>query len=289
MIKKGIILSGGLGTRMSPITKSVNKQLLPIYDKPLIYYPLSILMLAGIKEILIIVNKGSINQFKKILLNGENLGIKIKYAEQNSPRGLPDAFKIGKNFIGNDNVALILGDNFFYGQSLTDKLKKIVNLKKGATILVHPVKNPNRFGVVTLKKNKIINLVEKPKNTNSNLIVSGLYFYTNDVIEYAKKLTPSKRGEKEITDINNIYISTRKLMLNILSKEISWIDTGTYSSLIKASKFFESLEQKTDKKFACIEEIAYNKGYINSDKLLQIADSMRFSDYGKYLIKVVNK
>ena len=181
MIRKGIILSGGLGTRMSPITKSVNKQLLPIYDKPLIYYPLSILMLAGIKDILIIVNKGSVNHFKKILQNGENLGIKIRYAEQDKPRGLPDAFKIGKKFIGNDNVALILGDNFFYGQSLSDKLKQIINLKKGATILAHPVKNPNRFGVVTLKKNKIINLVEKPKNTKSNLAITGLYFFDNSV------------------------------------------------------------------------------------------------------------
>ena len=205
MIKKGIILSGGLGTRMSPITKSVNKQLLPIYDKPLIYYPISILMLAGIKDILIIVNKGSANQFKKILADGSNLGIKIKYAEQDKPRGLPDAFKIGKNFIGDDNVALILGDNFFYGQSLSDKLKKIINLKKGATILVHPVKNPNRFGVVTLKKNKIINLIEKPKKTKSNLAITGLYFFDNSVIKKTFGLKKSKRNELEIIDLLKEY------------------------------------------------------------------------------------
>ena len=201
MIKKGIILAGGLGTRMSPITKSVNKQLLPIYDKPLIYYPLSILMLAGIREILIIVNKGSISQFNDVLRNGENLGIKIVYAEQDKPRGLPDAFKIGRNFIGKDSVALILGDNFFYGQSLSEKLSIITKLKKGATIVVHPVKNPNRFGVVTLKGKKVFNLIEKPKKTKSNLAITGLYFFDNSVVNKTLKIKKSKIKEIEIIEL----------------------------------------------------------------------------------------
>ena len=205
MIKKGIILAGGLGSRMSPITKSVNKQLLPIYDKPLIYYPLSILMLTGIKDILIIVNKGSTEQFKKVLPNGKNLGIKISYAEQDKPRGLPDAFKIGKKFINKDNVALILGDNFFYGQSLSEKLKKASKLKNGATIFAHPVKEINRFGIVELNNNKIKNLKEKPKKSKSNLAITGLYFFDNSVIKKAFTLKKSKRNELEIIDLLNIY------------------------------------------------------------------------------------
>ena len=205
MIKKGIILAGGLGTRMSPLTKTTNKQLLPVYDKPLIYYPLSILMLAGIKEILIIVNKGTTNQFKKILLNGQNFGVKITYAEQDKPRGLPDAFKIGKKFIGKDNISLILGDNFFYGQSLSEKLKKASKLKKGAIIFTYPVKNPSRFGVVTIKGKKIVSLIEKPKNTNSNLAITGLYFFDNSVIKKTLSLKNSKRNELEIIDLLKMY------------------------------------------------------------------------------------
>ena len=206
MIKKGIILAGGLGTRMSPITKAVNKQLLPIYDKPLIYYPLSVLMLSGIKDILIIVNKGQLNQFKKVLPNGNNLGIKISFSEQSYPKGLPDAFNIGKNFIGNDNVALILGDNFFYGQNLTEQLKKWVKLKSGAAVILHPVKNPSSYGVASInKKNKIVKIIEKPKKNISNLAITGLYFFDNKVINYCKKLKPSKRNELEIVDLLNIY------------------------------------------------------------------------------------
>ena len=205
MIKKGIILAGGLGSRMSPVTKSVNKQLLPIYDKPLIYYPLSVLMLAGIRDILIIVNKGAINQFKKILKNGENFGVKIKYLEQTKPSGLPDAFKIGKNFIAKDNVSLILGDNFFYGQSLSEKLKNISKLKRGATILVHPVSNPKQFGVATIKNKKIIKLEEKPNITKSNLAVTGLYFFDNSVVKKVTKLKKSKRKEYEIIDLLKLY------------------------------------------------------------------------------------
>ncbi len=283
MIRKGIILSGGLGTRMSPITKSVNKQLLPIYDKPLIYYPLSILMLAGIKEILIIVNKGSINQFKKILLNGENLGIKIKYAEQDKPRGLPDAFKIGKNFIGNDNVALILGDNFFYGQSLTDKLKKIVNLKKGASILVHPVKNPNRFGVVTLKKNKIINLVEKPRNTKSNLAITGLYFFDNSVIKKASSLKKSKRNELEIIDLLKIYKKTNSLKVEQLGRGAAWLDTGTIDDFNQTSVFVSSIEKRQGLKIACLEEIAFFNKWIDKKQIKKAISFYGNCDYSKYL------
>ena len=287
MIKKGIILSGGLGTRMSPITKSVNKQLLPIYDKPLIYYPLSILMLAGIKEILIIVNKGSINQFKKILLNGENLGIKIKYAEQDKPRGLPDAFRIGKNFIGNNNVALILGDNFFYGQSLTDKLKKIVNLKKGASILVHPVKNPNRFGVVTLKRNKIINLVEKPKNTKSNLAITGLYFFDNSVIKKVSSLKRSKRNELEIIDLLKIYKKTNSLKVEQLGRGAAWLDTGTIDDFNQTSLFVSSIEKRQGLKIACLEEIAFLNKWIDKKKIKKAISFYGNCDYSKYLKSLV--
>ena len=287
MIKKGIILSGGLGTRMSPITKSVNKQLLPIYDKPLIYYPLSILMLAGIKDILIIVNKGSISQFKKILLNGENLGIKIRYAEQDKPRGLPDAFKLGKNFIGNDNVALILGDNFFYGQSLTDKLKKIVNLKKGASILVHPVKNPSRFGVITLKNNKIINLVEKPKNTKSNLAITGLYFFDNSVIKKTSSLKKSKRNELEIIDLLKIYKKENSLKVEQLGRGAAWLDTGTIDDFNQTSVFVSSIEKRQGLKIACLEEIAFLKKWIDKKQIKKAISLYGNCEYSKYLKSLV--
>ena len=283
MIKKGIILSGGLGTRMSPITKSVNKQLLPIYDKPLIYYPLSILMLAGIKDILIIVNKGSVNHFKKILQNGENLGIKIRYAEQDKPRGLPDAFKIGKKFIGNDNVALILGDNFFYGQSLSDKLKQITNLKKGAIILAHPVKKPNRFGVVTLKKNKIINLVEKPKNPKSNLAITGLYFFDNSVIKKASSLKKSKRNELEIIDLLNIYKKTNSLRVELLGRGAAWLDTGTIDDFNQTSIFVSSIEKRQGFKIACLEEISLMKKWINKNDIKKAISFYGNCEYSKYL------
>ncbi len=283
MIKKGIILSGGLGTRMSPITKSVNKQLLPIYDKPLIYYPLSILMLAGIKDILIIVNKGSINQFKKILLNGENLGIKIRYAEQDKPRGIPDAFKIGKNFIGEDNVALILGDNFFYGQSLSDKLKKIINLKKGASILVHPVKNPNRFGVVTMKKNKIINLIEKPKNTKSNLAVTGLYFFDNSVVRKVSSLKKSKRNELEIIDLLKKYKRVNSLKVEYLGRGAAWLDAGTIDDFNQTSIFVSSIEKRQGFKIACLEEIALINKWIDKNKIKKLMSFYGNCEYSKYL------
>ena len=242
MIKKGIVLAGGIGTRMSPLTKAVNKQLLPIYDKPLFFYPLSVLMLSGIRDILIIVNKGQLNQFKKILPNGNNLGVKISYIEQKSPKGLPDAFRIGKNFIGNNNVALILGDNFFYGQSLTKKLKECVKLKKGATVILHPVKNPSSYGVASInKKNKITKIIEKPKKFVSNLAVTGLYFFDNKVIDYSKNLKPSKRNEIEIVDLLNKYKNANKLSAEFLGRGGAWLDTGSIKDFYDTSAFVSAL------------------------------------------------
>jgi len=283
MIKKGIILAGGLGTRMSPLTKSVNKQLLPIYDKPLIYYPISILMLAGIREILIIVNKGSIGQFKKLLLNGENFGISITYAEQKKPAGLPDAFKIGKNFIGKDNVALILGDNFLYAQSLSEKLSSITKLKKGATILAHPVKNPNRFGVVTLKGKKILNLVEKPKKTKSNLAITGLYFFDNTVILKTLKLKKSKRKEFEIIDLLKMYLKKKLLKVELLGRGAAWLDAGTIDDFNQTSNFVFSIEKRQGLKIACLEEIALMKKWITTNQIKRAMTFYGNCEYSKYL------
>tara|TARA_B100001121_G_scaffold292164_1_gene293578 strand:- start:1187 stop:2050 length:864 start_codon:yes stop_codon:yes gene_type:complete len=283
MIKKGIILAGGLGTRMSPLTKSTNKQLLPVYDKPLIYYPLSILMLAGIKEILIIVNKGSINQFRKILLNGQNFGVKISYAEQDKPRGLPDAFKIGKKFIGNENIALILGDNFFYGQSLSEKLKKVAKLKKGAVIFTYPVKNPSRFGVITLKGKKIISLKEKPRKTNSNLAITGLYFFDNSVIKKTLKLKNSKRDELEIIDLLNLYRSNNSLKTEALGRGAAWLDAGTIEDFNQTSLFVSAIEKRQGLKIACLEEIAFLNKWIDKSKLKHAISFYGNCDYSKYL------
>ena len=287
MIKKGIILAGGLGTRMSPITKSVNKQLLPIYDKPLIYYPLSILMLAGIKDVLIIVNKGSIQQFKKVLPDGKNLGIKINYAEQSKPRGLPDAFKIGEKFIKNDNVALILGDNFFYGQSLSEKLKKAIKLKNGATIFVHPVKNPNRFGIIDIKKNKIVSIKEKPKKTKSNLAVTGLYFFDNTVIKKTLSLKKSKRNELEIIDLINLYKIKNKLKVEVLGRGAAWLDAGTISDFNQTSLFVASIENRQGLKIACLEEIALLNKWINKNNILDAISFYGNCDYSKYLKNLI--
>ena len=287
MIKKGIILAGGLGTRMSPITKSVNKQLLPIFDKPLIYYPLSILMLAGIKEILIIVNKGSIHQFKKILRNGENFGIKINYAEQDKPRGLPDAFKIGKKFIGNNNVALILGDNFFYGQSLSVKLKNLAKLKSGASIFVHPVKNPSRFGVAELKGNKIISLKEKPKKSKSNLAITGLYFFDNSVTKKTLKLKRSKRNELEIIDLLKIYKNNKKLKVEQLGRGAAWLDAGTIEDLTQTSIFVSAIEKRQGLKIACLEEIALLNKWIEKKDVKNAISFYGNCDYSKYLKNLI--
>ena len=289
MIKKGIILAGGHGTRMSPLTKAVNKQLLPIYDKPLIYYPLSILMLAGIKEILIIVNKGQLNQFRKILNNGRRFGVKINYAEQVTPKGLPDAFILGEKFIGNDNVALILGDNFFYGQSLTKKLKSCIKIKSGCKILVHPVNKPELYGVASVnKKNKIISIKEKPKSSKSNLAVTGLYFFDNKVINFSKSLKPSKRNELEIVDLLNKYRRRNVLSAEFLGRGGAWLDTGSIDDFYNTSAFVSSLENRQGLKIACLEEIALNYKWITKK---QIQEAINFygkciySDYRKKLIQ----
>ena len=289
MIKKGIILAGGMGTRMSPLTKAVNKQLLPLYDKPLIFYPLSVLMLAGIKKILIIVNKGQLNQFRKILPERNNLGLSIEYKEQPKPGGLPQAFLIGEKFIGKDSISLILGDNFFYGQSLTKILKKNINMKSGAKIFIHPVKNPHLYGVATLNNNKkVITLVEKPKKTKSNFAVTGLYFFDNKVIDLTKKLKPSKRGELEIIDLLNFYKRKNKLKAEFIGRGGSWLDTGNISDFYDASNFISAIENRQGLKIACLEEIALNNNWIGKK---QIKDAINFygkCDYSKYLNSLIN-
>ena len=287
MIKKGIILAGGLGTRMSPLTKSVNKQLLPLYDKPLIFYPLSVLMLAGIRNILIIVNRGQLNQFRKILPEKNYLGIKIQYKEQLKPEGLPQAFSIGEKFIGSDNVSLILGDNFFYGQSLTKNLKQNMNFKKGARIFLHPVVNPSLYGVATInKKKQVIKLIEKPKKTKSNLAVTGLYFFDNDVIKFTKKLKPSKRNELEIVDLLNIYKKKRILKADFIGRGGSWLDTGSIDDFYDASNFISTIEKRQGLKIACLEEIALNNNWITKKDLVQSIKFYGNCEYSKYLKKL---
>tara|TARA_B100001057_G_scaffold52276_1_gene46430 strand:+ start:6065 stop:6931 length:867 start_codon:yes stop_codon:yes gene_type:complete len=288
MIKKGIILAGGKGTRMSPLTKAVNKQLLPIYDKPLIFYPLSILMLAKIKDILIIVNKGQLEQYKKILPNGKNLGIKISYLEQSKPKGLPDAFVIGEKFIGKEKVAMILGDNFFYGQSLTKILSNNTKLKKGARVILHKVSKPELFGVAkTNKKNKILKIKEKPKKFFSDLAITGLYFFDNDVVKYAKKLKPSKRGEVEIVDLLNFYKLKNQLYADLIGRGGAWLDTGSMDDFYKTSTFVSSIENQQGLKIACLEEIAFNNKWVSKKN---IKNSIKFygnCEYSKYLKKLI--
>jgi len=288
MVEKGIILAGGKGTRMSPLTKAVNKQLLPIYDKPLIFYPLSILMLAKIKDILIIVNKGQLEQYKKIIPNGNNLGIKITYKEQATPKGLPDAFILGEKFIGKSNVALILGDNFFYGQNLSTNLINSAKLEKGAKVLLHKVNNPELFGVAKINnKNKIVLIKEKPKKKLSDLAITGLYFFDNKVIEYSKKLKPSKRGEIEIVDLLNKYKTTNNLYADFLGRGGAWLDTGSMDDYYKTSAFVSAVENRQGLKIACLEEIALNNKWINKSHIVK---SIRFygnCDYSKYLAKLI--
>jgi len=288
MIKKGIILAGGTGSRMSPLTKAVNKQLLPIYDKPLIYYPLSVLMLSGIKDILIVVNKGQLNQFRKILPNGNNLGIKITYIEQKQPKGLPDAFVVGKKFIGNDNVALILGDNFFYGQSLTKKLKECIKLNKGAKVILHPVSNASSYGVASInKKNKITKIVEKPKKFFSNLAVTGLYFFDNNVVKYSKDLKPSKRKEIEIVDLLNKYKKKNKLSAEFLGRGGAWLDTGSIKDFYETSAFVSALENRQGLKIACLEEIALKNKWINKRHILEAVKFYGKCNYSQYLLNLI--
>ena len=288
MIKKGIILAGGKGTRMSPLTKAVNKQLLPIYDKPLIFYPLSILMLAKIKDILIIVNKGQLDQYKKILPNGDNLGIKISYLEQNEPKGLPDAFVIGEKFIGKENVAMILGDNFFYGQSLSKLLLKNTKLKKGARVILHKVSKPESFGVAKINnQNKIMRIKEKPKKFFSDLAITGLYFFDNNVARYAKKLKPSKRGEVEIVDLLNLYKSKNQLYADLIGRGGAWLDTGSMDDFYKTSNFVSSIENQQGLKIACLEEIAFKYKWINKNNLKRSIKFYGNCDYSRYLKKLI--
>ena len=290
MIKKGIILAGGKGTRMSPLTKAVNKQLLPIYDKPLIFYPLSILMLSKIKDVLIIVNKGQLQQYKKLIPNGKNLGMKINFIEQNKPVGLPDAFILGERFIGKDNVAMILGDNFFYGQNLTQKLEKCTKIKTGAKVVLHKVQNPELFGIAKINKfEKIIKIKEKPKKYLSNFAITGLYFFDNKVIEYAKKLKPSIRGELEIVDLLNKYKKNKKLSAEFIGRGGAWLDTGSIEDYYKTSAFVQAIENRQGLKIACIEEIAFLNKWI---KKKEIKNQIKFygnCNYSNYLKKVINQ
>ena len=284
---KGIILAGGMGTRMSPLTKAVNKQLLPIYDKPLIFYPLSILMLAKIKDILIVVNRGQLNQYKKILPDGKRLGIKLNYVEQSKPKGLPDAFILGEKFIGKNKVALILGDNFFYGQNLSKKLIECTKINSGAKVLLHRVSNPEKYGVAKIKKNKIISIIEKPKKFISDLAITGLYFFDNKVIKFAKQLKPSARNELEITDLLKKYKKLNKLSADYIGRGGAWLDTGSLEDFYKTSTFVSAIENRQGFKIACLEEIALLNGWINKKK---IKESIRFygnCEYSSYLKKLI--
>ncbi len=289
MINKAIILAGGMGTRMSPLTKAVNKQLLPIYDKPLIFYPLSILMLAKIKDVLIIVNKGQLNQYKKILPDGKRLGINIIYKEQKYPKGLPDAFLLGENFINNKNVALILGDNFFYGESLTTKLINCTKLKSGAKVILHKVIKPELFGVAKTSNNgKILSIKEKPKKYVSDLAITGLYFFDNKVVEYAKRLKPSSRNELEITDLLKIYLKKKRLTSDILGRGGAWLDTGSIEDFYKTSAFVSAIENRQGFKIACLEEIAFNNKWIGKKDILKAIQFYGKCDYTNYLKKLIS-
>lgn len=287
---KGIILSGGTGTRLYPVTKAVSKQLLPVYDKPMIYYPLSVLMLAGIREILIITTTEDLPPYKKLLSDGHQLGIKISYASQDTPRGLADAFIVGENFIGTDNVALILGDNLFYGQSFSETVKKGAQIKEGALIFGYYVKNPNQFGIVEFDTQmNAISLEEKPENPKSNYAVPGLYFYDNKVVEIAKHILPSARGEIEITDINRWYLNKGILKVHLLGRGMAWLDTGTHESLLEAGNFVEIIQKREGLFIACIEEIAYRLGYISRQQLIDLAKTLHNTEYGKYLMEISNQ
>jgi glucose-1-phosphate thymidylyltransferase len=287
MIKKGIILAGGRGTRLSPLTKVINKQLLPLYDKPLIFYPLSILMLAGIRNILIITNIGEDVSFKKILGDGSNFGIKIQYLEQKKPNGLPEAFIIGEKFINNENIALILGDNFFYGQGFTKRLKEKTKKNSGATIFTYQVNNPEDYGIVTIKNNKIINIKEKPKKSKSKFAVTGLYFFDNNVVDFSKKLRPSKRKELEIVDLLKKYLKRKKLKAEFMGRGSAWLDTGSIETLFETSQFISSIEKRQGLKIACLEEIALNNKWISKIKVkkqINFYGNCSYSDYLKKLI-----
>ena len=288
MIKKGIILAGGIGSRMSPLTKAVNKQLLPIYDKPLIFYPLSILMLAKIRDILIIVNKGQLDQYKKLIPHGDNLGVKISFKEQEKPRGLPDAFVLGEKFIGRENVAMILGDNFFYGQNLTNKLLNCAKIKNGAKLLLHSVQNPELFGVAKIdSNNKIIQIKEKPKKFFSNYAITGLYFFDNNVVRYAKKLKLSKRGEIEIVDLLMKYKKKNKLSADFIGRGGAWLDTGSIEDYYKTSAFVQAVENRQGLKIACLEEIAFLNKWIKKKEIIKQIKFYGNCEYSNYLKKII--
>ena len=289
MNTKGIILAGGSGTRLYPITQGVSKQLLPIYDKPMIYYPLSVLMLAGIQDVLIITTPEDLDSFKRLLGNGAQFGIRLEYAIQPSPDGLAQAFIIGEAFIGDSNVCLVLGDNIFYGQGFTPMLKQAVAREKGATVFGYQVKDPERFGVVEFDDQKrAISLEEKPQHPKSHFAVTGLYFYDNDVIQIAKQVKPSERGELEITTVNQMYLERGDLNVELLGRGFAWLDTGTHSSLLEAAQFVETLEKRQGYKVACLEEIAFNQGWLSKEQILKIGHTMSKNSYGQYLISLVD-
>ncbi|SDD19278.1 glucose-1-phosphate thymidylyltransferase RfbA [Halanaerobium congolense] len=287
---KGIILAGGKGTRLYPATKSISKQILPIYDKPMIYYPLSVLMLAGIREILIISTARDLPLFEELLGDGSHLGLELSYEVQDEPNGLAEAFIVGEDFIGEDNVSLILGDNVFFGQGFTPKLKNAANLKDGATIFGYYVNNPESFGVVEFnEEQRAISLEEKPDNPKSNYVVPGLYFYDNTVVEKAKNLEPSDRGELEITDLNKLYMEDNNLNVELLGRGLAWLDTGTHDGLLNAANFVEAVQKRQGLYIACVEEIAYRNGWIDDEELLNLAEDLIKTDYGKYLKGLLEK
>ncbi len=287
---KGIILAGGSGTRLYPVTQGISKQLLPVYNKPMIYYPMSVLMLSGIREILIISNPEYIGNYKMLFGDGSQFGLKIEYAVQEKPRGLADAFIIGEDFIERDNVCLVLGDNIFYGQGFSDLLRESAQLKEGAIIFGYPVKDPERFGVVEFDSDKnVISIEEKPKKPKSHFAVVGLYFYDNEVVEIAKSIEPSARGELEITSVNQEYLKRKKLKVKLLGRGFAWFDTGTYDSLLEASQFVQTIEKRQGYMIACIEEIAFRNGWIDKKQLIELANNLSKTEYGKYLLEIAEE